>query len=248
MRYFLEIAYNGKHYHGWQVQQNAHAIQSQFNAALQQLFGKAIETIASGRTDTGVHASQQFVQLDLDIPFTGDHLFSLNRILPYDIAVISVKEVVPDAHARFDALSRKYEYRICRNKNPFMRDVTYYFSKSLSLEKMNAACAMLQKFEDFECFSKVHTAVDHFRCTIFEAYWKEEDGFLIFTIEANRFLRGMVRAIVGTLIEIGLERQAPEQIEKVILSKDRKAAGRSVPPHGLFLTEVRYPESIWVRQ
>lgn len=247
MRYFLEIAYNGKNYHGWQIQQNAHSIQSQFNGALLQLFGKSIETIASGRTDTGVHALRQIVQLDLDIPLTKDHLFSLNRILPFDIAIHQAYEVTPASHARFDALSRKYEYWICKTKNPFKRDTAYYFSKKLNLGQMNAACTMLKEHEDFECFSKVNTAVEHFRCNILEAYWKEENEMLLFTIEANRFLRGMVRAIVGTLLEIGLERKAPEEIEKIILSKDRKAAGRAVPAHGLFLTDIKYPDEIFIK-
>ena len=245
MRYFLNISYHGKNYHGWQIQQNAHSVQSQFNDALKKLFGKPIDTIASGRTDTGVHAISQYVQIDLEFPFTDAHLFSLNRILPFDISIKSYHAVFEGAHARFDALSRLYIYKICRTKNPFVRDVSYYFSKTLNIEIMNAACQLLGKYNDFECFSKVHTSVDHFKCNIQYALWEEENEHCNFTIQANRFLRGMVRAIVGTMIEVGLERLTLNDFEKIIQGKDRKAAGRSVPPHGLFLKEIKYPEGIW---
>lgn len=246
MRYFLEIAYHGKKYHGWQVQKNAHAVQQELNAALQQLLGVPVETIGSGRTDTGVHAEQQFVQLDFDGEMTPGLLFKLNRILPFDIAILGVRQVKEEAHVRFDAYSRTYEYRISRTKNPFLTDLAYHFSKELDLIAMNKACALLMKHEDFESFSKVKTEVGHFRCDITQAFWKEEKDLLIFTIQANRFLRGMVRAITGTMIEIGLGRMSRDQFEAIIKSKDRKEAGSAAPPHGLFLTSIMYPEEIFI--
>jgi tRNA pseudouridine38-40 synthase len=246
MRYFLEMAYNGKNYHGWQIQDNAHSVQAELNAALQRLFGHPVGTIASGRTDTGVHAEQQYVQVDMNSDLHADHLFRLNRILPFDIVVHRILAVQPGAHVRFDACSRTYEYRICKTKNPFIRDTSYYFSKSLHLEKMNLAASLLKNYEDFECFSKVKTEVGHFRCTVSASFWKEEKGMLIFTISANRFLRGMVRAIVGTMLEIGLERKGLDDLDKIITGKNRKMAGRSAPPQGLFLTRIDYPENIWM--
>jgi tRNA pseudouridine38-40 synthase len=247
MRYFLEVAYNGKNYHGWQVQLNAHSVQSELNAALRKLFGLPLETIASGRTDTGVHAICQVVQLDIDKEICTQDMHKLNSILPFDVSILNIYEVDIKAHARFDAFSRTYEYRICRQKDPFLKDFAYYFSKKLCVSRMNEACEILKSAKDFQSFSKVRTDVNHFLCHVFQATWKEDKDMVVFTIEANRFLRGMVRAVVGTMIEVGLERISIPEFSNIIACKNRKAAARAVPAEGLFLTAVKYPESIAAR-
>jgi tRNA pseudouridine38-40 synthase len=245
MRYFIEIAYKGTKYHGWQVQANAYTVQEAFNRALGTLLKEDVETLGSGRTDTGVHASQQFVHVDTNKHLqTHPHLYQLNALLPADIVAKNIFPVAANAHARFDALSRSYEYRISPEKNPFLKDMCYLYTKPLDVAAMNEAAALLLTYEDFTCFSRVKTDVNHFLCTIHEACWKNSGDLLIFYIRANRFLRGMVRAIVGTLLEVGLHKLTLDGFEQVLMSKDRKAAGRSVPPDGLFLTNVQYDEQL----
>ncbi|MFL5729704.1 MAG: tRNA pseudouridine synthase A, partial [Cytophagaceae bacterium] len=180
MKYFLDIAYNGSNYHGWQVQENAHTVQQELNNALQTLFQLPVETMGSGRTDTGVHAVQQFVQMELDKTLTEDHIFKLNCILPGDIYIRNFFRVKDDASVRFDAQSRTYHYKICREKDPFHRGLAYLFYKDLDMEKMNKASKLLFKYEDFQSFSKVKTSVDHFLCDIKKAEWKRKNGLLIF--------------------------------------------------------------------
>lgn len=248
MRYFLDIAYKGTQYHGWQTQLNAHSVQQELEDALQKIFGRKIETLASGRTDTGVHAEQQIVHLDLEVELTSKHLYKLNRILPHDISVKEFFPVTDEAHARFDASSRSYEYRITKTKNPFLINTAYFFDRSLDLEKMNEAADLLLNYQDFQSFSKVHTDVKTFLCDIYLARWKEKNGMLLFEIEANRFLRGMVRAIVGSLLEVGLEKKSVKDFESIILAKDRRHAGAAAPPEGLFLTRIKYPDSVYLEE
>ncbi|HVD98405.1 MAG TPA: tRNA pseudouridine(38-40) synthase TruA [Cytophagaceae bacterium] len=248
MRYFLDIAYKGTHYHGWQIQQNAHSVQQELENALQKILGQKIETLASGRTDTGVHAEQQIVHLDLEDEFTEQHVYKLNCVLPNDIAVKDFFPVTNQAHARFDATSRSYEYRITRMKNPFLIDNAYFYDRLLDLAKMNEAAVMLLNYHDFESFSKVHTDVKNFRCDIYLARWKEKNDLLIFEIEANRFLRGMVRAIVGSLIMVGLGKISVQDFEKMIISRSRSQAGPAAPPEGLFLTRIKYPDSVYLEE
>lgn len=246
MRYFLDLAYNGTNYHGWQVQKNATTVQGEFEKALSKLLRQPIGVIGSGRTDTGVHAEQQLVHIDWEEELDTEQLhFRLNALLPPDIAVNRIFPVHPKAHARFSALLRSYEYRICRKKNPFLQKLCYVNNRALDVAAMNRAAALLLPWEDFECFSRVHTDVKHFRCTIKEAKWVEEGGQLIFYIQANRFLRNMVRAIVGTLLEVGQYRMSLEEFQQVLESRDRSKAGRSAPAQGLFLTKVAYPETIY---
>lgn len=247
MRYFLEIAYKGTKYHGWQVQKNAHTVQQELNQCLQRLFQKPIETIGSGRTDTGVHAEQQFVHFDLNKELTEDHLFKINRLLPWDISAKNLYRVKEDVSARFDALSRAYEYRICTIKDPFLQELTTYIARDLDVEAMRKATKVLYKHTDYQSFSKVNTAVDHFLCDIYKAEWVEKKNLLIFKIEANRFLRGMVRTIVGTLLEVGMNRMTAKQFEEIIQKRDRKVAGRIVPAEGLFLTKIKYPKHIFLK-
>ncbi len=246
LRYFFDIAYKGTHYHGWQIQINAHSVQGELENALQKMFGRKVETNASGRTDTGVHAEQQIVHLDLEEEFTAKHLFRLNCMLPKDIAVKEYFPVQDHAHARFDATSRAYEYRISKVKNPFLIHGAYFFDRPLDLVKMNEAAVQLLNHNDFESFSKVHTDVKHFLCDIYMAKWKEKNDMIYFEIEGNRFLRGMVRAIVGSLIAVGMGKSSPEEFEKIILSRNRGNAGASAPAHGLYLTRIQYPDSVYL--
>lgn len=242
MRYFLEFAYKGTHYHGWQYQPNAISVQETLNKALTTLFKKEIDLVGAGRTDTGVHAKQMFAHFDLeesiDIPF---YIHKLNSFLPKDIAIVNIYLVHDNAHARFDAIKRTYEYHIHTKKDAFESDDSWYYQNELNVLKMNEACKILFSHSDFECFSKVNTDVNTFNCTIYEANWTQENSQLVFTISADRFLRNMVRAIVGTMVNIGLEKISVDHLTEIIESKDRNKAGFSVPAQGLYLTKVEYP-------
>ena len=206
-----------------------------------------IAITGSGRTDTGVHCQQQFFHIDspttLDV---ADFQYKINAFLPYDISIQAVKPVIQEAHARFSATTRQYEYHITTVKDPFLKDLAYYFNKSLDIQTMNEAATLLIDRKDFKCFSKVKTEVDNFVCHITHAYWKCEGNKTVFNIAANRFLRGMVRAIVGTLLDVGQGRRSVASFSQTIASKDRKMAGRSAPAHGLYLTGVGYPNDIFI--
>ncbi|MDH5475157.1 MAG: tRNA pseudouridine(38-40) synthase TruA [Cyclobacteriaceae bacterium] len=247
MRLFFEVAYKGTNYHGWQIQQNAVTVQGEINKVISTICQQDINITGSGRTDTGVHCEQQFFHADIDSTWSLEDLqFKMNSMLPFDIAINSICEVNKESHSRFDAISRTYEYRINTKKNPFLKDESYYYNKPLDIPVMNQAATLLTHSEqDFECFSKIKTEVNHFRCNITNAEWKKENDILIFNITANRFLRGMVRAIVGTLIEVGLKKITIADFAEIIASKDRTKAGRAAPPEGLFLTTVSYPKDIF---
>lgn len=243
MKFVLDIAYKGSNYHGWQRQPNAISVQEVVSAKLSVILGEEIEIVASGRTDAGVHALQQIVHFVYASDLPKGFLKSMNALMPSDIAINEVYEAGDDFHARFDATDRTYHYFIGSKKDPFKQDQFYLFYPHLDMEKMNEAAGYLLQHTNFECFSKVHTDVNHFHCEINKAYWqKDENGSMMFTIQANRFLRGMVRAIVGTLMDVGSGKISPQDIKKIILSKNRKEAGRSVPACGLFLAEVGYPD------
>ena len=247
MRYFLDIAYNGARYHGWQLQNNAHTLQAEVEEGLGKLFRQPIRITGSGRTDTGVHAEQQLVHFDVEQELEIEPwLYKINAVLPPDIWAKSLRPVKPDVHARFSAQSRRYEYRISRHKDPFRQKLVYYFPRPLDVEKMNQAAVLMLQWEDFECFSKIHTNVKHFRCNVWEARWEEEEDGLVFYVAANRFLRNMVRAIVGTLLQVGQDRMSVQEFQEVLESRDRSKAGRSAPADGLFLVEVKYPEDIYL--
>lgn len=247
MRYFFEISYKGTAYHGWQKQRNALSIQEVVEGALSTVLQKEITVTGSGRTDTGVHCEQQFFHVDVEQPVDEAGLMRrLNTFLPADISIGSIREVRMDAHARFDALQRKYVYRISRRKNPFLKDLCYHFYLPLDVDKMNLAASRLLLYNDFQSFSKVKTDTFTYLCDIKLAEWVEENEMLIFYVSANRFLRGMVRALVGTLLEVGRGNISLEGFEAIIASKDRKKAGRAAPPQGLFLAEVRYPKDIFI--
>ena len=241
MRYFVHFAYNGRPYHGWQRQPNAHSVQAELENAFSTLLRQTIALTGAGRTDSGVHASHMVAHFDTTHPIPENFVFQLNQFLPPSIAIQKIHSVPDDAHARFDALSRTYQYRLSQYKDPFDHNHHYYLKGSLNLDLMNEAAQILLAYEDFECFSKVHTDVKTFLCKIEWARWESHENECIFTIRANRFLRNMVRAIVGTLIEIGQGKRSLESLHHTIASKDRSSAGYSVPAHALFLTAVTYP-------
>ena len=242
MRYFIEFAYNGKNYHGWQYQPNAASVQETLGKAVSVLLRNETELMGAGRTDSGVHARQMFAHFDTEADFNKNTLVSkLNSYLPKDIVVFNLHQVADEAHARFDAKKRTYEYHIHTFKDAFENEQSWYLHQKLDLEKMNQGAKMLFEYQDFQCFSKVHTDVMTFNCSIFEAHWKQDRNRIVFTIAADRFLRNMVRAIVGTLTEIGSGKKNLEDLRTIIENKDRNQAGASAPAHGLFLTKVEYP-------
>lgn len=242
MRYFIEFAYNGTHYHGWQYQPNAISVQETLNKVFSTLLQEDIEIVGAGRTDTGVHASQMYGHFDTKKDIDKAKLiYKANSFLPKDIAIFDIIAVHDDAHARFDATSRTYHYHIATKKDIFGNEISWFNQLPLDLEAMNEAAKILPDFTDFQCFSKSNTDVFTYNCKITEAYWRKENNKLIFTITADRFLRNMVRAIVGTLVNIGLHKITKEDFIQIIESKDRKKAGFSVPAQGLFLTNIKYP-------
>jgi tRNA pseudouridine38-40 synthase len=244
-RYFIEISYLGTNYHGWQLQPNATTVQMVLEDSLKRITGSAIKTTGAGRTDTGVHARHFTAHFDSEHPLfeTGIHcVYRLNCILPSDISVKDLYPVIPEAHARFSALSRTYEYRISQHKDPFETNSSWYFSRSLDISAMNQAARKLMQYSDFTSFSKLHSDVKTNQCHIMEASWRDDDGKIIFTIRADRFLRNMVRAIVGTMIEIGLGNTDLRGFSDIIEGKDRSLAGFSVPAHGLYLVDIGYPD------
>lgn len=242
MRYFIEFAYNGKNYHGWQSQPNAVSIQETLAKGLSTILRKEIDLMGAGRTDTGVHAKQMFAHFNVEEKLDTAFLTAkLNSFLPKDIVIFDLILVSDEAHARFDATKRTYEYHIHTFKSAFENESSWYFMQKLDLDKMNEATKLLFDYSDFQCFSKVNTDVKTFNCKIIEANWKQFNQKIVFTISADRFLRNMVRAIVGTIVEIGSGKKELEDFKKIIESKDRSQAGTSAPAHGLYLTKVEYP-------
>ncbi|WP_420155665.1 tRNA pseudouridine(38-40) synthase TruA [Siphonobacter sp.] len=244
MRYMISFAYNGAAFNGWQKQPNAVSIQEALEKSLSVLLKNPVALVGSGRTDTGVHAEQQYAHFEWPAPITDDLdfvAFKANRMLPPGIVVYRIFPIRSDVHARFTATSRKYEYRISRLKNPFRPSMVYSFSFPLDVPAMNQAAEYLLRYSDFQSFSLVNTQVKTFRCAITEARWEECGHELVFHVRADRFLRGMVRALVGTLMDVGRGRITVTDFEQIILAKDRKKAGRAVPPDGLFLVEITYP-------
>lgn len=245
MRYFIELVYNGKNYHGWQKQPKAVSVQEVVEKAISVLVKQEIELVGAGRTDAGVHARQLFAHFDISEAINEEELvFRLNSFLPQDIAVKEIFKVKNDAHARFDAVSRAYEYWVVQEKNPFETESAYFVKQKLDLEAMNSAAEKLIGFNDFKCFSKSRTDVKTYNCTIEQAFWEQKEDKLVFHIKADRFLRNMVRAIVGTLLDVGTGKMEIFEIEKIIKSRDRSSAGTSVPAQGLYLTQVEYPQNI----
>jgi tRNA pseudouridine38-40 synthase len=242
MRSLIELAFKGTAYHGWQIQKNAHSVQSELQNVLSTILNEPIETVGCGRTDSGVHARQFFAHFDSKTPLDKHLLSRINSMLPPDIAVKGFREVGDDFSARYDARKRSYEYHILHFKDPFRKEFSCFMTARPDIEKMNGAALILFEFEDFSAFSKSNTQVNHNNCTIHEALWVKENDELVFYITANRFLRNMVRAIVGTLLRVGKGEISADDFRKVIESKSRVNAGTSVPAAGLFLTRVEYPQ------
>lgn len=244
MKYFVQFSYFGKTYHGWQNQPNAITVQEVLEKAFTTLLKSDISLMGAGRTDAGVHAKEMFAHFEAaKITDFADLVFRLNALLPEDIAVQKVFQVADDAHARFDAIERTYEYWISQEKNPFYQDSAHYIKKPLNVTVMNHAAELLLEYDDFECFSKSNTDVHTHLCDIKEANFKIQEDRLVFTITANRFLRNMVRAIVGTLLEVGADKITIDDVKTILESKDRTKAGPSVPAKGLYLIKVVYPHN-----
>ncbi|SMO71365.1 tRNA pseudouridine(38-40) synthase TruA [Solitalea koreensis] len=258
-RYFIELAYKGTNFHGWQVQENAITVQEVLNKALSIVLREDIETLGCGRTDTGVHATDFFAHFDTisTIKITGsdkrkqeiDHdrlVRSVNSLIGYDIAVKRFLAVKPEAHARFDATARSYEYHLYFEKDPFQLEFGYLVKNNLNVHAMNEAAKVMMTYTDFSCFSKSNTQTFTNNCKISRAEWVNVGDKLVFYITADRFLRNMVRAIVGTLLDVGRGAITFEEVHKILESKNRSEAGTSVPASGLFLTKIEYPETIFL--
>ena len=242
MRYFIEFSYHGKNYFGYQIQPNEISVQEELEKALSTLLREPIKTTGAGRTDTGVHARQMFAHFDTEVTLPEDLTYRLNSFLPPDISVKRIFKVKDDFHARFDATFRTYEYYIALDKDPFSQDSAWQlWRRKLNVEKMNEACKILFEYEDFTSFAKLHTDNKTNNCKIYKAQWEQKDSELKFTISADRFLRNMVRAIVGTMVEIGAGKTALDDFRNIIEAKNRNLAGTSAPPQGLFLVKVGYP-------
>ena len=245
MRYFIELSFKGTNYFGWQIQPDAPTVQEKLNSSLSLLLREKIEIVGAGRTDSGVHAKLMVAHFDSDRVESLDNLkHRLNSLLPDDISVYRIYEVQSDAHARFDAESRSYIYKIFLGRDPFELETTWQIhNKDFDIDLMNEACKVLLKHKDFKAFSKSKTDVKTYECVIFDAEWVLDNNQLNFNISANRFLRNMVRAIVGTMLEIGQGDLSIADFEKVILSRNRSNAGKSVPARGLYLSNIEYPDN-----
>jgi tRNA pseudouridine38-40 synthase len=245
-RYFIRLSYNGTAYHGWQVQDNTEkTVQHVLNTMLSMLLNQTVFVTGCGRTDTGVHAKDFYGHFDAETDLMPDKdkwIFRFNNSLPKDVAVKEIIKVSNDANSRFDAVSRTYEYHINKKKDPFLIDSSWFVYGALDIKAMNNAAKILFEYTDFSSFAKSNTQSFTNNCKIYKAEWKVKEDNLVFTISADRFLRNMVRAIVGTLVEVGKGKLNIEDLRKVIESKNRSNAGFSVPAEGLYLTEVQYPK------
>lgn len=244
MRFFIQFSYDGTNYHGWQKQPNADSVQDKMNKAISTILNTNIELVGAGRTDAGVHAHQMFAHFDCDLEIQSKILTNkINGFLPSDIAINDIFRVKKDANCRFDAIDRTYKYRIISKKNPFVKNA-YFFKKKLNIKNMNLACKNILGKKDFTSFSKVKTQTYTNICHITKAEWVESDNELIFIITADRFLRNMVRAIVGTLMDVGMGKINPDFLNDIISQKDRSKSGVSVPANGLSIIKVNYHNSI----
>ncbi len=253
-RYFIEVSYKGAGYSGFQVQQNANTIQSEVEKALEICFRKSFSLTGSSRTDAGVHALQNYFHFDSETELTSEalndpgnekkmerYLYSLNSILPANIVVQRIALVEDNYHSRFDAVSREYKYQLYQRKNPFYESIAYYYPYRLDISKLREAAAMVKASHDFTSFSKRNTQVKDFNCSIIKSDWFIENDLIIYNVISNRFLRGMVRGLVGTMLQVGSGKISLQRLEEIIRSKDCTKADFSVPPQGLFLIHVAYP-------
>lgn len=246
MRYFIELSYNGKNYFGWQKQPKQISVQEVLEKALSTMLRQTISITGAGRTDTGVHAREMFAHFDFEEKLPDDLVHRLNSFLPKDIAVYKIYRVNENAHARFDALERTYHYFVRIGKDPFDFDYAWQIHQELDMEKMNEAAGFLIGKKDFSSFAKLHTDVKTHICDVKFALWERNGNELKFTITADRFLRNMVRAVTGTLVDVGKGKINPEEFNSIIAQKDRSFASGSAPAHGLYLARVVYPKSIYL--
>jgi len=241
MRYFLEVSYKGTRYNGFQIQDTGATIQGEIEKAWATLFKETVLLTGSSRTDSGVHALQNFFHFDWDQTFNSKWLYNLNAILPADIVIKDVTRVADDAHSRFDALSRRYAYKVYQFKNAFLSDTAYFYPYPLDLEAMNRAASLIKDFNDFSSFSKKNTQVKTFQCHLMESYWEQEKELFIYHVTANRFLRGMVRALVATMLRVGRQTLSMEAFEAIIKKAVCGTAWFDAPARGLTLEQVVYP-------
>ena len=242
----MKISYCGTHFNGWQIQPNGVTVQEEIEKALSTILQSEISITGSSRTDKGVHALQQITHFDSDKVDSNQLIFKLNSFLNGDISINEIQPVKDDVSARFEATSRTYHYHIHQAKNPFKKGMSYYFRPELNVSQINEACEIIKGWQNFGCFSKVHTEVNHFNCEIFQAKWTQNGSNHLFEISANRFLRGMVRAVVGTLIDVGSGKTSLKELKEILESNDRNRAGRAVPAEGLFLQKVSYPKDVYL--
>ena len=241
MRYFLEVAYKGTRYKGFQIQKNALTIQGEVEKAFEVLFKSTVELTGSSRTDAGVHARQNFFHFDWPGTFEQKWIYNLNAILPGDISIISVAKKNDEAHCRFDAVSRTYHYHVYQYKNPFIADRAYFYPYSVNIALLNSSAALLKEYTDFTSFSKKNTQVKTFNCSILQSEWIMKDDQLIYIVSANRFLRGMVRALTATMLKVGRGTISTDRFRSIIESKDCSNTWFDTPAHGLTLMQVSYP-------
>ncbi len=246
-RYFIDLSFRGTAYHGWQLQPNAPSVQGEVEKALKILLKDEIKTTGAGRTDTGVHAWKYIAHFDTghELPANqGDFIYKMNALLPSDISVKSVFPVSANAHARYSAISRTYKYTLSTVKDPFYPDYAWYYPFKPDIRLLNRGAARIPEFDDFKSFAKLHSDVKNHICKVYSAEWIAAGDKIIFTIKANRFLRNMVRAIVGTLLEIGRGKMAVDDLQRIIEGRDRSLAGFSVPAQGLMLFDIEYPDNL----
>lgn len=245
-RYFLEVFYKGESFSGFQVQSNAITIQSEIEKAFLIFFRKPVSLTGSSRTDAGVHALQNYFHFDWVGSFSEEALYNLNAILPAGIVLKSAKQVKPDAHCRFHALSREYKYYICHSKNPFLEDRSWYLPYTLDIKMLDSCAVHIKQCTDFSAFSKRNTQVKTFNCNIYESCWLKENGCLVYHVKANRFLRGMVRGLVGTMVRVARGNMTIENFERLMKDMNQSTADFSAPSKGLFLIHVSYPEELFL--
>jgi len=244
-RYFLEIAYKGTSYSGFQTQENAFTVQSEIEKAFEVLQRKPVLLTGSSRTDAGVHAEQNYFHFDFGEAVHPQFVYKMNAILPADIVIRRIVQMPAEAHARFDAVTREYRYFIYRSKDPFLEDRAYYFPYQLDIEQMQEAAEILKGYSDFTSFSKRNTQVKTFICRIEESVWEREGECLVYRVRGNRFLRGMVRALTATMLKVGRGKISLDEFRAIIEARDCTKASFAVPPHGLFLVAVNYPADYW---
>jgi tRNA pseudouridine38-40 synthase len=244
MRYFIEVAYKGTNYAGFQIQENANTIQGEVEKALQTCFRSGFKLTGSSRTDAGVHAYQNYFHVDTEHELTERYLYNLNSLLPTDIVIKTITQVADDAHSRFHATAREYKYYIYAAKNPFLTDTAWYYPYTIDLDVLNLAAEAILMYIDFTSFSKRNTQTYTNLCTIIKSSWGKDDEKLIYTVKANRFLRGMVRALVGTMLQVSRSTISISDFKAIIEAKDCTKANFSTPAKGLFLAGVEYPKMI----